>query len=58
MIGKIFSVLFGILTGLTVYSFVGYMFTKKMPIGKKYKIKMILFGTLFVVSIFLYQVVK
>ncbi|MCM8771529.1 MAG: hypothetical protein NC926_00245 [Candidatus Omnitrophica bacterium] len=51
---KIFAILIGFLAGLSVYSFIGYIFTKRLPVGKRYKIKMILFFFLFFVILVAY----
>jgi len=51
---KIFSILIGSFLGLIVYSFIGYIFTKKIPIGKKYKFKLFLFLLLFILILLIY----
>jgi|GEM_PF-2627335 hypothetical protein len=55
---KLFGILLGFFLGLSVYSFVGYMFTKKMPIGKKYKMKFFMFFVLFVFTCVYYILIK
>jgi len=56
---KIFSILIGLFAGLSVYSFTGYFFTRKLrDVGKKYKIKFISFTLIFISIIFLYFKLK
>jgi len=55
---KLFGILLGFFLGLSVYSFVGYMFTKKMPIGKKYKMKFFMFFVIFVFTCVYYILIK
>ncbi|MCM8829487.1 MAG: hypothetical protein NC824_00585 [Candidatus Omnitrophica bacterium] len=40
---KFFAILLGLVSGLIVYSFIGWMFTKNSSVGKRYIIQLILF---------------
>ncbi|MFN4226825.1 MAG: hypothetical protein ACK4F0_01620 [Candidatus Ratteibacteria bacterium] len=55
---KLFGVLLGFFLGFSVYCLVGYMFTKKMPIGKKYKLEFFIFFILFILTLILYIYTK
>lgn len=51
---KIFAILIGTFMGLWVYSLIGYLFTKKLPLGKKYQLKLAISFFLFIFLIILY----
>ncbi|MCM8805079.1 MAG: hypothetical protein NC833_07510 [Candidatus Omnitrophica bacterium] len=51
---KIFSVIIGTCLGLITYSFIGYIFTKKLSIGKKYKLKFSIFFILLILVLLIY----
>ncbi|MCM8767296.1 MAG: hypothetical protein NC921_00740 [Candidatus Omnitrophica bacterium] len=51
---KLFSILLGFSFGLSVYAFIGYMFTKRISIGRKYRLKFFIFSILFVLILVLY----
>jgi len=51
---RIFSILIGLFTGLSVYSLIGYFYTRKIPVGQKYKIKLIFFSLVFIITVLFY----
>ncbi len=55
---KLFGILIGFFLGFSVYALVGYMFTKKLPVGKKYKITFFIFLILFLFTCILYTLIK
>ena len=55
---KLLAVLFGFISGMVVYSGIGFYFTRKIEIGKRYWYKLILFSSLLVISIILKIVFK
>jgi len=55
---KLLAVLFGFISGMVVYSGIGFYFTRKIEIGKRYRYKLILFSSLLTISIILKIVLK
>jgi len=55
---KFLAVFFGFISGMVVYSSIGFYFTRKIEIGKRYRYKLILFSYLLIISIILRMVLK
>ena len=47
----ILPILMGTVSGLLVYGLIGFLFTRKTEIGKKFLLKSLIFGFLFIVVI-------
>lgn len=50
---KFSAILLGLMAGLIVYSFIGWMFTKKSSAGRRYIIQLVLFLLIFGLLIFI-----
>ncbi|MCX8081909.1 MAG: hypothetical protein N3D17_00680 [bacterium] len=47
------AILLGLLSGLVLYSVIGWMFTKQSPVGRKYLIQVVFFLVILILSLIL-----
>ena len=55
---KLLAIFFGFISGMVVYSGVGFYFTRKIGLSKKYKLRLIVFSIILAVSLILKAVIK